>query len=228
MRTPGRARRRVAAGRQGARIVVLDERGDRMARRAHRRSRRAPRRGSWPMPPASAISFAMRSSARPEPYCSMQPRAPQPHGRPSGTTRRWPISPAAPNPPRSRRPSVTTAPPTPVPMVSRVMSVAPRPAPKRYSAQPAAFASLSIVMSMPGQQLGEVLPERLAAPVDVGGVVDDRLGVVDEAGGGDPGGRDVLALAQRPGSGRRRGRRWQPDRPPASNASRDGGSPPPR
>ena len=47
----------------------------------------------------------------------------------------------------------------------------------------------------PGQQLAQVLAERLAAPVDVGRVVDDRLGVVDEAGGGDAGRGDILTVA---------------------------------
>jgi len=132
---------------QGARVALADESGEDapvelpvlLARIGE---------GS-PMPPASAISFAMRRSARPEPYCSMQPCAPQPQGRPSGTTRRWPSSPAVPNPPRRRRSPVTIAPPTPVPIVSIVMSRTSRAAPKRNSAQPAAFASLSIVTSIP-------------------------------------------------------------------------------
>ena len=95
----------------------------------------------------AAVLRQSGSSARPEPYCSMQPRAPQPQGKPSGTTRRWPISAPAPKPPRNKRFSVTIAPPTPVPMVSIVMSLTFRPAPKRNSAHPAAFASLSMVMS---------------------------------------------------------------------------------
>ena len=59
-----------------------------------------------------------------------------------------PSSAAIPNPPRSKRPSVTIAPPTPVPTVSMTMWLVPTPAPKRYSAQPAAFASLSIKTGM--------------------------------------------------------------------------------
>ncbi|BDZ47374.1 hypothetical protein GCM10025866_32830 [Naasia aerilata] len=99
--------------------------------------------------PASAISFAIRSSARPEPYCSMQPRAPQPHGRPFGTTRMWPSSAAVPKPPRKRVSSCTMAPPTPVPMVIMTMSLTSRPAPKRNSAQPAALASFSMRIGRP-------------------------------------------------------------------------------
>ena len=48
---------------------------------------RAPYRGS-----TVAISRASRTSARPLQYCSQQPRFPQPHRRPSGTTRMCPNS----------------------------------------------------------------------------------------------------------------------------------------
>ena len=48
-------------------------------------------------------------------------------------------------PPRYSAPLAITAPPTPVPIVSMTMSSTSRPAPKRNSAQPAAFASFSIV-----------------------------------------------------------------------------------
>ena len=61
----------------------------------------------------------------------------------------WAISPAKPALPRTSRPSITRAPPSPVPTVTMSMCAAPVAAPKRYSAQPAAFASFSITTGRP-------------------------------------------------------------------------------
>ena len=108
----------------------------------------------------------------------------------------WPSSAPAPNPPRNRRSPATIAPPTPVPIVSMTMSLTMRPAPKRNSAQPAAFASLSTTTRLAHAGL-ELLAERLVAPVDVRCVVDRRLGGVDEPGGGDADGRDLLVGRER-------------------------------
>ena len=93
--------------------------------------------------PAWMRPLASRTRALPEAYCSQQPLLPQAHQWPSGTTVMWPHSPAIPYVPRNTRPSTTRAPPMPVPSVMQTMTPAPRPAPNRYSAQPAAFASLS-------------------------------------------------------------------------------------
>ena len=87
----------------------------------------------------------LRSSARPEAYCSMHPLCPQPHGSRRGRSACGRAPPPMPRPPRKSWPSSTIAPPTPVPIVSIIMSSTSRPAPNRNSAQPAAFASFSIV-----------------------------------------------------------------------------------
>ena len=52
--------------------------------------------------------------ARPDASASRQPRLPHGHGRPSGSTTRWPTCPALPSAPSSSRPSSTMPPPTPV------------------------------------------------------------------------------------------------------------------
>src|SRR5690606_14149388 len=46
-----------------------------------------------------------------------------------------------------------------------------------------------------GQPLAQTLPERLVAPVDIGGVVHDRLVGVDESGGRDARRDHLVAVA---------------------------------
>ena len=98
---------------------------------------------------ASASSRASRPRALPEAYCSQQPRLPHSHRWPPGMMIWWPNSPATPNLPRSTRPSITMAPPMPVPRVMQTSRSCPCPAPKRHSAQAAASASLT---SMTGRR----------------------------------------------------------------------------
>lgn len=75
---------------------------------------------------------------------SRQPRLPQWQGRPSGFTVRWPTSRARPELPVCRRPSSTSAPPTPrCPVATHSRSRAPRPAPCRCSASAARLTSLA-------------------------------------------------------------------------------------
>ena len=57
----------------------------------------------------------------------------------------WPHSPAIPYVPRNSWPLMTRPPPMPVPRVMQTITDDPRPAPKRYSAQAAALASLSTI-----------------------------------------------------------------------------------
>ena len=91
---------------------------------------------------AAASSRASRPSALPDAYCSQQPRLPHSQRWPPGMMIWWPNSPATPKRPRSSRPSITMAPPIPVPSVMQTRRFWPCPAPKRHSAQPAASASL--------------------------------------------------------------------------------------
>ena len=97
----------------------------------------------------SASSRASRASALPLTYCSQQPRLPHSHLRPSGTTVMWPNSAPMPYPPRWSTPSTTSPPPIPVPRLTQASTGAPRPAPKRYSAQAPALASFSITTGRP-------------------------------------------------------------------------------
>ena len=88
--------------------------------------------------PSSAI-------ATPQVYASRQPRRPQGQRRPFSRMVMCPISPAAPDAPRSRAPSMMMPPPTPVLTVRNSICREPRPAPQRCSAKAAALASLSSV-----------------------------------------------------------------------------------
>ncbi len=93
---------------------------------------------------SAACARASRVSADPDAYCSQQPRCPQPHGKPSGTTRTWPSSAANPYAPRTRSPSTTMAAPRPgADREHHHGCRASAPAPYAYSAQPAALASFS-------------------------------------------------------------------------------------
>ena len=96
-----------------------------------------------------ANSRASATSAFPLQYCSQQPRFPQPHSRPSGTTRMWPGSPAIPQRPRYSSPPMMMAAPMPVPRATSITSRYPRAAPNRASAQAEAFASFSTTTSRP-------------------------------------------------------------------------------
>ncbi len=76
---------------------------------------------------------------------SRQPRPPQWQGRPSGFTVRWPTSRASPELPLCRRPSRTSAPPTPrCPVATHRRCWAPRPAPCRCSARAVRLTSLPV------------------------------------------------------------------------------------
>ena len=89
-----------------------------------------------------ANSRPSRPRAFPEAYCSQQPLFPHSQRCPPGMMIWCPNSPAIPKLPRSTRPSMTRAPPIPVPRVSMTILSRPLPAPKRHSAQAAASASL--------------------------------------------------------------------------------------
>ena len=132
--------------------------------------------------------------------------------------------PAAPKPPRSSRSSATIAPPTPVPIVSIVMSL---------HAAPGAEAVLRPAGGVGVVVDGDVDAERaLAASARKGSlrqlmfgrVVDGRLRGVDEAGGRDTGRDDVLAGATAARSASTTGRRSRSGRPPESGADPAGGS----
>ena len=123
----------------------------RAPRRAPSRPPRAPAgspagRRSAPRRPSAVAqrprrSRAIRASAVPLAYCSRQPRAPQPHGRPPGSTCRCPSSAPRPWPPVSSRPPSTIPPPIPVPSVAITTQSSPCAAPWTYSPQAAASAS---------------------------------------------------------------------------------------
>ena len=83
------------------------------------------------------------SIAGPQAYASRQPMPPHAHGRPSGSTTMWPMWPALPSRPLSRRPLLMMPPPTPVPTTTPTMFVSPRAAPHHVSPSMSAFASLS-------------------------------------------------------------------------------------
>ena len=93
--------------------------------------------------PASAASRASRPSPLPDANRSQQPRRPQGHGGPFGSTTMCPGSPAKPLAPRCNAPPVTMPPPMPVPNVTRNASFDPFAAPRRTSAHVAHVASLS-------------------------------------------------------------------------------------
>ncbi len=85
----------------------------------------------------------MADSAVPLQYRSQQPTLPHGHGRPPGTSDRWPSSGATPYAPRNSRPSSSSPPPIPVPIATSSATREPRAAPNRYSASTAALASCS-------------------------------------------------------------------------------------
>ena len=102
----GRADRRVVRTRRGA---------------GRRPAGAATPRGRGRGPPPSRKASGSASTSR-------QPRLPQWQGRPSGLTVRWPTSRARPELPVCRRPSSTSAPPTPRwPVATHSRSRAPRP-----------------------------------------------------------------------------------------------------
>src|SRR5687767_2264382 len=76
-------------------------------------------------------------------YCSTQPREPQPHGAPFGSTQICPISPAVPSTPRSIFPFKIIPPPTPVPSVTQTELLTFFDAPSQCSPIAAALASFS-------------------------------------------------------------------------------------
>ena len=98
---------------------------------------------------STIIVRALRTRALPEEYCSQQPRRPHSQAWPSGTTCMWPNSPAMPLAPRRTRPSRSTAPPMPVPIVIISAELAPRAAPWCASARAAQLASLSSTTGQP-------------------------------------------------------------------------------
>ena len=87
--------------------------------------------------------------ARAEANVSRQPRAPQPQRGPVGRIRMCPISPACPAPPATSAPPASTAPAMPVPITTNSASRAPRPAPRRSSAEPAAATSCRTATGSP-------------------------------------------------------------------------------
>jgi hypothetical protein len=74
---------------------------------------------------------------------SRQPRLPQPHGPPPGTTTTWPTCPALPCAPSSSRPSTTSPPPTPVETTMARKLEHPAAAPFQPSPSASALASPS-------------------------------------------------------------------------------------
>src|SRR5256885_2805501 len=78
------------------------------------------------------LELARDDSAREQTIASRQPRDPQVHSNPSGSTITWPTSPAHSPVKRSSLPPTTMPPPTPVPMVRPSSHVAQRPPPYRY------------------------------------------------------------------------------------------------
>ena len=102
-----------------------------------------------------------------------------------------PNSPAMPYRPRCGAPSVTIPPPMPVPSVTQTRWVSPRPAPKRHSAHAAALASFSTTTGRPrtpvsASRSGSSRQARWGA-----NRTRARVGV-DEPGGADPDGDDVV------------------------------------
>ncbi len=87
--------------------------------------------------------------AVPDASASRHPRAPQTQVRPSGSTHTWPMWPALPDAPSSRRPSSTIPPPTPVETTMAMKSSTPAAAPFHPSARAKALASLSTKVSRP-------------------------------------------------------------------------------
>ena len=144
------------------------------------------------MPPTSAISLAMRMSARPEPYCSMQPRAPHPQGSPSGTMRMWPSSAPAPKPPRKSAPPLTIAPPD-ARADRQHRHVADVAAGAEPELGPPGGVGVVVDRDIEREPREQPLAQGLVAPRDVGRVVHGRLLGIDEAGRGDAGGDHLVA-----------------------------------
>ena len=119
--------------------------------------------------------------ALPLAYCSQQPRLPQPHRRPSGTTRRWPSSAATPDAPRSSRLST--------------IDTAADPGPDGHEHHVVGVAAHAVAELAPRRGVGVVLDdhrdvddrlqallERLVAPGQVGREQHRRPRLVDEPG----------------------------------------------
>ena len=144
---------------------------------------------------AAASSRASRPSALPEAYCSQQPRLPHSQRWPPGMMIWWPNSPATPKRPRSSRPSITMAPPIPVPRVmqtSRSLSLPGAEAPFRPG------GGVGVVGQQDGaaQQPLQVVPQRFVAPGQVRAEEDGAAVEVHPAGGADPHRPDPVAGAQ--------------------------------
>ena len=103
----------------------------------------APRRR--PPPPVARCG---RRSRCPTPRPRGSPRAPQAHGRPSGSTMTWPMCPALPSAPSRRRPSSTMPPPTPVDTTMAMKSRCPGRRPEPALAQ---GERLGVVVDVDGQ-----------------------------------------------------------------------------
>src|SRR5215472_17580048 len=102
-------------------------------------------------PPGARMARSRASVTRALPlaYCSQQPRFPQPHRRPSGTTRKCPGSAAIPHLPRYSLPSMMNPAPMPVPTETNVTCSWPRAAPNLNSAHALALPSFSTVTGRP-------------------------------------------------------------------------------
>ena len=144
---------------------------------------------------AAASSRASRPSALPEAYCSQQPRLPHSQRWPPGHDDLVAELPRHTEAPRSSRPSITMAPPIPVPRVMQTRRSCPCPAPKRHSAQPAASASL-VSSDRPAQQPLQVVPQRFVAPGQMRAEQHSAAVEVHPAGRADSDRPDPVARAQ--------------------------------
>ena len=162
---------------------------DEPARALPHRERRVGRR-------AGPVIAAM---ARPDASASRQPRLPHGHGRPSGSTMRWPTWPALPSAPSSSRPSSTMPPPTPVLTTMARKSAHP---PGRAAPALAEGQRLGVVVDH-HRQPGQLRQPRAQREVPPAGDVERR----DE-------------LTARPSSARRSPRRPRPDGAPTAPLER--------
>ena len=139
------------------------------------------------MPAAAAIDSCPTS-------VSTQPRLPQAHRRPSGSTETWPNSPPNPCVPRNSRPPSTTPPPTPTSPKTQTKSSIPTAAPVQCSARAARFDSFSTSTGSPSR-VSELVGDGDPVPAEVRRE-DDRAGrLLDQAGHGhrDPDRPQALA-----------------------------------
>ncbi len=119
------------------------------------------RRPHRPRRPARPVIAAM---AVPDASASRQPWLPQRQARPSGSTITWPMWPALPSAPSSRRPSSTIPPPTPVDTtMARKSATAPRPRPASPRPAPAPWRRCRRTVGQ-AERVGQARPQREVAP----------------------------------------------------------------